>query len=105
MADLSRQLRVERGGCVTSWSVVADTLLVERVDPPIVAHRADSVAMYTVPGADLCSPDAHYVHTHVANNAMLFQASTTDVEVAIRRNSWGLIVPVLGDGWRLTIYP
>lgn len=101
LARYSREHRQEIAGCISDYAVVADTLVVLRVTPAVVT-KADSMSVES-DGRPFCPAGVPWFHSHVAFYGWP-EPSDTDKNTNYLTGTWGVILSVRAQSWRLSIF-
>lgn len=104
IAQQSRTARVETAGCVTSYAIHSDTLILERLTPSTRIVRADSANIWSV-GPLLCDPGVPAIHSHLTMPAYAWnRPSNQDLLTSRMIGVWELILIVSPTDWHVLVY-
>jgi len=112
IANYTRTHRVEAAGCITSYAVIGDTLILGEISPPTASWTSDSLHIYS-DGSSLCGRGEPTIHTHdmqihVLNShgwmSVMAPASPDDSVTSAKVGVWGMILVVSDSSWRIIVY-
>lgn len=105
LAHISRTARIETVGCLTSYAVHGDTLVLTRFAPSLNIIHADSANVWGN-GPYLCPMGVPGLHTHIVMAGYEWWQPSQDADVpsSQRVGVWALLLIVSDAGWRVVVY-
>lgn len=105
MASTTRTARIETVGCLTSYTVHGDTLVMSRLERSKTIAHADSAGVWGT-SPYLCPMGVPSIHTHGIITGYEWWQASQDNDVASSKHDgvWAMVLMVSDHGWRLILY-